>query len=54
MTANGTRVRTVAIEDEDPERVMAAVRLMELDRFPNTSYPRGLRQIVGRPGGGAR
>ena len=54
MTANGTRVRTVAIEDEDPERVMAAVRAMELDRFPNTSYPRGLRRLIGRPGGGTR
>ena len=54
VTADGTRVRTVAIEDEDPERVVAAVRLMELDRFPNTSYPRGLRRVLGRPGGGTR
>ena len=35
-------------------RVMAAVRSMELDRFPNISYPRGLKQIVGPPEGGQR
>ena len=47
VIADGTKVRTVAIEDADPARVVAAVRAMELDRFPNTSYPRGLRQVIG-------
>jgi exopolyphosphatase/guanosine-5'-triphosphate,3'-diphosphate pyrophosphatase len=54
VVANGKRARTVAIEDEDPARVMAAVRSVELDRFPNTSYPRGLRRILGLPQAGPR
>jgi exopolyphosphatase/guanosine-5'-triphosphate,3'-diphosphate pyrophosphatase len=54
VIANGRQVRTAAIEGEDPARVVAAVRSMELDGFPNTSYPRGLKQIIGQPEGSSR
>ena len=50
--ADGLNVETVAIEDEDPEKVIAAVRSMRLDGFPNTSYPRGLKRLIGLSGGG--
>jgi exopolyphosphatase/guanosine-5'-triphosphate,3'-diphosphate pyrophosphatase len=39
--------RTIAIESEDPLRVIAAVRELGLDSLPNVSYPRGLKQLVG-------
>lgn len=47
VMAAGMRTRTVAIESEDPARVIAAVRALGLDRFQNLSYPRGLRQLLG-------
>ncbi len=47
VVADGKSVRTVAIEDEDAAKVIAAVRAMGLDGFPNTSYPRGLVQLLG-------
>ena len=47
MIADGLPVRTVAIEDEDSARVFAAVGAMGLERYPNTSYPRGLKELVG-------
>jgi exopolyphosphatase / guanosine-5'-triphosphate,3'-diphosphate pyrophosphatase len=47
VVADGKPVRTVAIEDADPARVIAAVAHMGLDRFPNISYPRGLKQLIG-------
>jgi len=47
VIADGLPVRTVAIEDEDPAKVIAAVRAMGLERFPNISYPRGLKELVG-------
>ena len=47
VVADGKKVRTVAIEDEDPAKVMAAVRAMELDGYPNINYPRGLKQLIG-------
>src|SRR6185312_14012078 len=46
VIADGQEVRTVAIEDVEPAKVVAAVRAMELDQYPNTSYPRGLRQLM--------
>ena len=36
-----------AIEDADATRVIEAVRAMGLDHFPNTSYPRGLKHLLG-------
>jgi exopolyphosphatase/guanosine-5'-triphosphate,3'-diphosphate pyrophosphatase len=47
VVADGKKIRTVAIEDEDPVKVNAAMRAMGLGGFPNISYPRGLKQLVG-------
>jgi exopolyphosphatase/guanosine-5'-triphosphate,3'-diphosphate pyrophosphatase len=49
VVADGTKVRTVAIEDADAQKVLAAVRSMELGGFPNISYPRGLKQLFSLP-----
>ncbi len=50
VIANGGAIRTVAIEDEDPAKVIVAVRSMGLAHYPNISYPRGLKQVVGLSG----
>jgi exopolyphosphatase / guanosine-5'-triphosphate,3'-diphosphate pyrophosphatase len=47
VVADGKKVRTTAIEDADPARVIAAVRAMGLDGYPNINYPRGLKRVVG-------
>jgi exopolyphosphatase / guanosine-5'-triphosphate,3'-diphosphate pyrophosphatase len=47
VVADGKPIRSAAIEDEDPAKVIAAVRAMRLDGYPNMSYPRGLKQLVG-------
>ena len=47
VVADGKKVRTTAIEDADPAKVIAAVRAMGLDGYPNINYPRGLKQLVG-------
>ena len=47
LVANGKSVRTVAIEDNDASKVIAAVRTMGLERYPNISYPIGLKQLLG-------
>jgi hypothetical protein len=47
VIADGEKVRTAAVEDEDPSKVIAAVRAMQLEGYPNISYPRGLKQLVG-------
>jgi len=47
VIADSKKIRTVAIEAEDPARVMATVRKFGLDKFQNISYPRGLKQLVG-------
>jgi exopolyphosphatase/guanosine-5'-triphosphate,3'-diphosphate pyrophosphatase len=47
VVVNGTKVRTVAIEDTDAAKVIRAVRAMGLGDYPNTSYPRGLLQAIG-------
>lgn len=51
VVADGRPTRTVAIESEDPERVIRAVHAMGLSPFPNVGYPRGLRALVGMDGG---
>jgi exopolyphosphatase / guanosine-5'-triphosphate,3'-diphosphate pyrophosphatase len=38
--------RTIAIESEQPARVIAAVRELGLDSRPNISFPHGLRALV--------
>ena len=47
VEADGKRTRTVAIESEDPARVIAARHKFGLERFANVNYPRGLKQLVG-------
>ena len=39
--------RTVAIESEDADRVIATVRELGLGSFPNVSFPRGLKTLAG-------
>jgi exopolyphosphatase/guanosine-5'-triphosphate,3'-diphosphate pyrophosphatase len=46
VVADGRPTRTVAIESEDAEAVVAAVRSVGLGGFVNTSYPRGLAALV--------
>jgi len=47
VVADGKKTRTVALELEDPARVIATVRKLGLDKFPNINYPRGLKQLIG-------
>ena len=47
VVADGQKTRTVALELEDPARVIATVREMGLGSYPNISYPRGLKQLLG-------
>jgi exopolyphosphatase/guanosine-5'-triphosphate,3'-diphosphate pyrophosphatase len=39
-------MRTIAIESEQPERVIAAVRELGLEPRPNVSFPHGLKALV--------
>jgi exopolyphosphatase/guanosine-5'-triphosphate,3'-diphosphate pyrophosphatase len=50
VVADGRRTRTVAVESEDPDRVVATVRKLGLDQYANVNYPRGLKQLVGMKG----
>jgi exopolyphosphatase/guanosine-5'-triphosphate,3'-diphosphate pyrophosphatase len=50
VVAGSRNIRTAALESEDAARVIATVRDMGLDRFPNISYPRGLKALVGMKG----
>jgi exopolyphosphatase/guanosine-5'-triphosphate,3'-diphosphate pyrophosphatase len=47
LVADGKKTRTVALELEDPAHVIATVRKLGLDKFPNINYPRGLKQLLG-------
>ncbi len=47
VVADGKKTRTVALESEDPARVIATVRKLGLDHFENISYPRGLKNLAG-------
>ena len=47
VTADGQPIRTIAIEDEDPAAVVAAVRSVGLGGYVNTSYPVGLAALLG-------
>ena len=46
LEVDGREARTIAIESEDPSAVVAAVRDAGLDGHVNTSYPRGLAELV--------
>ncbi len=50
IIADGRRSRTVAIESESPDRVVAAVKQLGLSERDNTSYPRWLKHAVGIEG----
>jgi exopolyphosphatase/guanosine-5'-triphosphate,3'-diphosphate pyrophosphatase len=50
VVVDGNRIRTVAIESEDPARVITVVGDLGLGRFENTSYPRGLKRLIGMKG----
>ncbi|HET9497459.1 MAG TPA: Ppx/GppA family phosphatase, partial [Candidatus Limnocylindria bacterium] len=46
VSSDGKETRTVAIESEDPAAVIAAVRSIGLGDYANTSYPRGLADLI--------
>jgi exopolyphosphatase/guanosine-5'-triphosphate,3'-diphosphate pyrophosphatase len=46
VTADGHPTRTIAIESEDPAAVVAAVESVGLRGFVNTSYPKGLIDLL--------
>jgi exopolyphosphatase/guanosine-5'-triphosphate,3'-diphosphate pyrophosphatase len=50
VEADGASTRTLAVESEDAERVVAVVRSLGLHGMPNVSYPRGLRALLGSVG----
>jgi len=39
--------RTIAVESEDPDRVLATVRKLGLEALPNVNVPRGLKALLG-------
>jgi exopolyphosphatase/guanosine-5'-triphosphate,3'-diphosphate pyrophosphatase len=47
VTAGDGSTRTIAIETEDPALVVATVRDLGLGGRTNTSFPRGLKQLLG-------
>jgi exopolyphosphatase / guanosine-5'-triphosphate,3'-diphosphate pyrophosphatase len=47
VRADDASTRTIAVETEDPARVIATVRDLGLESRPNTSYPRGLKALLG-------
>ena len=50
VVAEGQRIRTIALESEDAERVAATVRELGLADRGNTSYPRWLKTAAGMEG----
>jgi exopolyphosphatase / guanosine-5'-triphosphate,3'-diphosphate pyrophosphatase len=46
VVANGQATRTLAVESEDAQAVVAAVRALGLGGYLNTSYPRGLAALL--------
>jgi exopolyphosphatase / guanosine-5'-triphosphate,3'-diphosphate pyrophosphatase len=47
ITAEQKKTRTVAMELEDAARVIATVRKLGWEHYENTSYPKGLKRLVG-------
>ncbi|HET9322312.1 MAG TPA: hypothetical protein VFO03_00420, partial [Gaiellaceae bacterium] len=47
VRAAGEQTRTIAVESEDPARVLAVVRELGLGSLRNVSYPRGLKALLG-------
>jgi exopolyphosphatase/guanosine-5'-triphosphate,3'-diphosphate pyrophosphatase len=52
LRAGERSVRTIAVESEEPARVLAAVRELGLALRPNISVPRGLEALLERAGRG--
>jgi exopolyphosphatase / guanosine-5'-triphosphate,3'-diphosphate pyrophosphatase len=46
VVADGHSTRTIAIESEDADAVIAAVRAVGLGAYVNTSYPKGLTALI--------
>jgi exopolyphosphatase / guanosine-5'-triphosphate,3'-diphosphate pyrophosphatase len=46
VTANGLPTRTIAVESEDSSAVLRAVEILGLSGYTNTSYPRGLADLI--------
>ena len=53
LSTGGRSVRTIAVESEEPARVIAAVGELGLALRPNISVPRGLEALLDRAGRGA-
>jgi hypothetical protein len=49
LTVAGERWETFALEDEDPERVLAALRSLAPERPRGSNYPSWLKRVVGFP-----
>ncbi|MGN6430283.1 MAG: Ppx/GppA phosphatase family protein [Gaiellaceae bacterium] len=47
VKTGGAATRTIAVEAEDPARVIAAVRELGLGARANVSFPRGLKALLG-------
>lgn len=47
VTADGKATRTIALELEDADKIIAAVRKLGLQSYGNISYPKGLKRLVG-------
>ena len=47
VTFDGKPTRTVAVEQEDPQRVIDTVRSLKLERFENINYLRAMKSAVG-------
>jgi len=47
VTVDDKKVKTAAVEFEDPAMVIKTVRELGLDGFPNINYLRGLKNLVG-------
>ena len=46
VTVDGRSTRSVAVESEDADAVVEAVRALGLEGYVNTSYPRGLVELI--------
>lgn len=49
LTFDGTPIRTAAVEHEDPALVIATVRKLGLDKYPNTNYIKALKRFAAVP-----
>jgi exopolyphosphatase/guanosine-5'-triphosphate,3'-diphosphate pyrophosphatase len=47
VRTNRGSTRTIAVESDDPARVIATVRELGLDSLPNLNFPTGLKQLIG-------